>query len=583
MTDRISLGKHLVAAALFAVVAAVLLWPTAGDPTHTTLGHPANDVWNHVWGYWWVWDALSQGQMPLHTDKLGWPEGGQLWFIDIFAVVLTAPVQALWGPVAAYNANLLLQLWVCGLGAYVLGHTVSRSWAGGLASGLAFATAPHLLAQIYNGISETLAAGWMPLAVALQVRFLRQPSLPGGALAGLGLGIAALANWYYGLFSGLIFAVLILYTLGLRLARRRKKLRVALLRPGDVGGVLLAALTLALVVAWPFWLFKQSMDVAGALVSRSQDFVWMSLLLHNMTDLLSFFVPGKWYSPDLKAVFDEDLIVVVYLGHVLLWPALAARWMMPRRLRHQATVWLLVSAGFLILTLGPFLYINGAYARAGDYWLPLPFLALFEWVPFFSRVSHAYRFVMGAYVALGVLLALCVRGAEARGLPGWVLVLVLGGGRVVESLVFSPAVFPLPTSTVAVHPAYQQLDRGAVLDLPVGVPVLARSQYLAAQMVHQRPIPYALNDPTPEFLARNRYGQYLLELERSRVATLPLDLPLVDVVLGREQLVQEGLVWIVVHRPLYPPYQLAKTTQFLDLTATPVFADQDLRIYRLDP
>jgi hypothetical protein len=117
--------------------------------------------------------------------------------------------------------------------------------------------------------------------------------------------------------------------------------------------------------------------------------------------------------------------------------------------------------------------------------------------------------------------------------------------------------------------------------LPVGIPVLARSRYLAGQLVHGLPVVYALNDPTPPVLYHNRYTAYLLEIERTTVSMLPADMPWLDLELGRHHIVHEGLRWVVVHKKWYPEDRLRMTLEFLDLTATPMFDDADLRVYRL--
>lgn len=577
MAQPLPYRSHLVALAVFVGLTLVLVAPVLGAPHQLALGHPANDVWNHVWGYWWFADRLAAGEIPLQTTLLGWPEGGRLWFIDAFGAMLTLPLQSLWGPVAAYNVDIALQLVVCGLGAYALALALTGSWHGAVAAGAVFLTSPHLLGQIYNGISETMAAGWMALALTAVVWALQQASWRRAALAGSALGIGAIANWYYGLFGALIAGVLLLTTLW----RHRDAPPRA--RRDTVVMLAVAAVALLLVVAGPFWLFSQSMKGTGALVTRKEQFVWMTLILHNMTDLVSMFRPGRNYSPDLKAVFNEDLIVVVYLGHALLWPALAAPFLASPRQRRRIWTWVVVFAGFFVLALGPFLYINGSYVAWGDRWVGLPFLALFRWVPMGSSVSHAYRFVVGAGLALSILLAFTVRALGQRGHRLWLVAVGLTALRVVESLFASPAVFPLPTTQVEVHSIYAHLDGGAVWDLPVGIPVLARSRYAAAQMLHGQPIPYSLNDPTPPYLYRNRLGQYIMELERSRIAQMPLELPTKDLVLAREQLVEEGLRWIVLHKAPLPPAQFAKIAGFLDLVATPVFADEELRLYRLDP
>jgi len=570
--QRNSTVRHAVALACFLALALAMMAPVLGDFRHVALGHENNDVWNHVWGYWWFATELRGGRLPLHTDLLGWPLGGQLWFIDAMGGLLTLPINLLWGPVAAYNGDMLLQMLVCGVGAYVLALRAAGSWPGALAAGLAFMSSPHFLGQAYNGISETLAAGWMALALAVLLWALEQPSARRGAAAGAAVGFAALCNWYYGLFTGLTAMVLALPVIWRQ--RQDRRLWWALL----AGTVAMLA-----VVAAPLAMFRASMAGGDALVTRKQQFVWMTLILHNMTDLVSLLRPGRHYSPDLKAVFDEDLIVVVYLGHALLWPALAAPFLLTRRQRRRARPWVIAAVGFIVLTLGPYLYVAGHYVALGDRWIALPFLALFKWVPMGSSVSHAYRFVIGACLALSVLLAFLVRGIEARGLPALPIALGLAGLRIAESLFGSPAVYPVPTTRFEAHAAYAQLDGGAVWDLPVGIPVLARSRYLAGQVLHGQPVPYSLNDPTPPFLFRNRLGQYIIELERSRVALPPLEPPVLDLVLAREQLVEEGLRWFVLHKQALPDYQAAKIAAFLDLVATPTYDDAELRIYRLDP
>ena len=127
------------------------------------------------------------------------------------------------------------------------------------------------------------------------------------------------------------------------------------------------------------------------------------------------------------------------------------------------------------------------------------------------------------------------------------------------------------------------LDGGAVLDLPVGRPVLARSQYSLAQLAHGQPSPYGLNDPLPQSLRANRFLRFLVEMEYSTTATLPAQLPWFDLEIGRLAAIEDGLKWIVMHEASYPSGQFARTARFLDITATPVHYGEGVRIYRLEP
>jgi hypothetical protein len=560
--------RHVLAVSLFAVVATVLTGSVLGDPTRDALGHPDNDVWNHVWGYWWVWDCLTSGRLPLRTELLNWPLGGTLWYIDIFGVLLTLPVQGLAGPVAAYNAACWGNLVLCGVGAYLLALSVSGSWPGAVLAGVCYLSSPHFVAQAYNGISETLAGGWLPLSLLAFRRALAAPTLRSGALGGAAWGVATLANWYYGLFSGLILAIWLARPAWEALGRRRVP---------NIGPLACGALAALAIIAGPFSLFLASMSAADAVVTRDPAFNWTTLILHNMTDAEALVHPGKFYSPDLKVTFDEGLIVVVYLGHALLWPALAA---LAGGWRRLARPWGVLFVLFTLFTLGPFLYAHGDYLQVFGGWIPMPFLLFFKLFPMFSRISHAYRFIVGGSLCLSVLVAITVRSVGSRG--AWVAA-VIGGARLAETMWLSPAVWPIPTSRLDVPAVYASLSGGAVLEMPVGIPTLARARYVAHQVVHRQPVPYGLNDPTPKFLYWNRYGHYLLELERSTVALLPVDMPWVDIALGRRELLDAGLRWIVLHRDPYPAPQYAKIAHFLDITATPVFADGALRVYRLDP
>ena len=238
---------------------------------------------------------------------------------------------------------------------------------------------------------------------------------------------------------------------------------------------------------------------------------------------------------------------------------------------------------YFLLCLGPFLFVAGDYLQVLGGWIPLPFLALFEWIPMFSRISHAYRFAVGITLALCMLLAWTIRSMEGRRIPVLGVAMVIAGLRVLECFYASPAHFPLPVSNVQVSPAVASLDGGAVLDLPVGRPVLARSQYSMAQMHHMQPSPYGLNDPLPSSLRFNRFLRFLVEMEFSATTSLPAQMPWFDLYMGKEAAMADGLKWIVLHEESYPAGQFARTARFLDIVATPVEETDGVRVYRLDP
>ena len=109
----------------------------------------------------------------------------------------------------------------------------------------------------------------------------------------------------------------------------------------------------------------------------------------------------------------------------------------------------------------------------------------------------------------------------------------------------------------------------AVLDLPISLPVLARSRYAWDAAHHGLAIPYGLNDPSPDALLKNRLGLALMNLERSSVDTLAPELPTLDLVLGARALAAEGLSTIVVHRALYPAALRDRVLTLLEIAVGP--------------
>ena len=232
-TPRAARTEHLAAALVSLVLAIGLTWPTVTDLQGRLLGHPGNDSWNHVWGYWWVSSELLEGRWPSHTQLLSWPDGGTLYFIDTVQAVASWPIQWLLGPAAAYNLVMILGFALSGFAAWLLARRVTGD---PIISGLAmmlYGGAPHLLGQAFNGISETVCAGWLPLTIWGLIRLIDRPTI--GRMLALGTFAAscALTSWYYGLMAAIAGTVVLVWqAAGQAYATRWKSLVPALLGSG---------------------------------------------------------------------------------------------------------------------------------------------------------------------------------------------------------------------------------------------------------------------------------------------------------------------------------------------------------------
>ncbi|MCB9780463.1 MAG: hypothetical protein H6742_17995 [Alphaproteobacteria bacterium] len=539
-----------VAAACALLLAVAVTWPVALDLSGSIVGHPGNDNWNHVWGHWWVAHELSQGQWPLHTKLLNHPEGGTLFYIDTAQAMLYAPITLAVGAPAAFNLTILMGLTLAGFSAWLLARSVSGDDVLSVLAMVVYGVSPHLLGQAYNGISETVCAGFFPLSLWCLLRLVERPTV--GRALGLGLAGAAtmITSWYFGLLTVLGSVLFMLWRLYTRHAVDWRAFLPRLGLSSVVAGILIA----------PFFaLFRASLDAPDALVTRDPEFVKQSLIQHNVTDLSAFFTPGKVPSPDLKALYGEELLIVIYLGWIGLLLAFYA-WAATRRWRSLRP-WLLLGLVFFAFSLGPYLNIGGDYRTVFGHRIPLPFLAFFEAFPVFDRISHPFRFVTGVSLAVAVTAVVGLRHMlrdRPRGLRIGVVGL-LCVAMLVETRVASPASLPVPHTSAHVPDAYAAMTEdpveGAVLDLPLTLPNLERAVYVWYQSVHHRPVPWGLNDPMPRSLLVNRLTATLIRFEAVRAQSAPAMMPELDLAVGARTLELAGYRYIVVHERFYPPFK----------------------------
>jgi hypothetical protein len=220
--------------------------------------------------------------------------------------------------------------------------------------------------------------------------------------------------------------------------------------------------------------------------------------------------------------------------------------------------------------------------------LPLPFLAFFEALPLFSRISHPFRFVIGVELGLGIAaawgLARLMRGRPAW--MSWLLGIATAGLVLTETFAASPTPLPVATSRAVLPDGYSFLledeEDGAVLDLPIAFPLLERAVYNWYQVHHGRPIPYTLNEPLPPGLRHNQLARFILDIEAGRARLLPRTLPDLELVTSSRVLARQGYRWVVVHDQLYPELKREQIQAVLNaVLGPPAHDDAELTIYRV--
>ena len=550
------------------LLAMFVVWPLPMEMNSSISGHPGNDTWNHVWGHWWVYESIFSGTLPYKTDLLAYPNGGTLYFIDTIQAVMMLPIQMIFGVVFAYNLLIILQIALCGFGAFLLSYRICFDEKASYIALFIFELSPHVLGQAYNGISETVCAGWFPLTIWALIGLLQQPTIKSAFWLGFLGSLCILSSWYYGLFAILVSIIFILWSY-----IRQKWLYDWYLIAKNL---IIAIAIAASLIAFPFLFFQKSLDASDALVRRDPVFVEQSLINHNITDIVAFFHPTKNPSPDLFSLYGEELIIVIYLGWIAILLSIYA--FLSIRNNRDLEVWILVVGIFFLFSLGPYINVGGEYLEFQGQKIPMPFLVLYKTFPIFDRISHPFRFVTGVQLGLAILAACGIRSILQTKQNQFVvmngIVMTTCLFIAMEYCFFSPAKIPIPRSEGKISSIYDQVESGAILDLPMTLPNLERAVYVYYQSQHKKPVPWGLNDPMPLYIQKNPFTKILILLEGSRAHYTTPRYPELDIVIGLHRLYKDGFRSIVVHEDFYPEHKRTQIIQLLDaLLGEPIRKD----------
>ena len=194
--------RRVLSALAHLLFAAVVTFPMLGTVGTRVVGSGDVDVWNHAWGPWWWWDALSRGTLPWETRLLAYPRGGVLWFIDPMLAAVGAPLVPILGPTAAYNVAVFLYVAFASWSGARLARALGVEGLPRYVASAALAGSAWMVCEIHNGITEAFDIGFVALALAWTEDAARASGRKAWARAGLGIGLAAVASPYLGLGAG---------------------------------------------------------------------------------------------------------------------------------------------------------------------------------------------------------------------------------------------------------------------------------------------------------------------------------------------------------------------------------------------
>lgn len=460
-------------ALFFVALALAQTWGVLSSHHPVLIGGGEEPDWTGTaWTWWWTFYALRHGQNPLDCDMVFHPVGQSpvAWY-NVLDGLIGGPLMYALGPLRGYNATVLVALASAGLGGWALGRMIGLSSLAALVLGAAIQTSNYLASEIEPGrVSQAFVVFWL-VALGLLDQLLRGRGDRRLAVAvGVAFALTHLEYWFYGLF--LDFAAVILLVAW---ARRFD---------ADIGRrlALAAGVAAALVAPFVISLISRFDQLPG--VTRAEE----SWIDYGVIDRGEFSLANAihessspiWpFATAVGQINDRSLsaaVALLALGGLLFRPAGRLRWLA------------LLAFGW-VMAMGPYLrWMDGTI-----YPLRLPYLAFYDWFPFFSRLWWPGRLALFLVVGAAALAALhtdmLASWLERRRVWLGTATRVAALGIVTWAGLTTGAYLPFRGDPPRIYErkAYEQLD-GALLTTPVlGVDSRAR-HLLWFQIFHELPM-----------------------------------------------------------------------------------------------
>lgn len=456
-SGRLTARDHSIALALYALVTIILFVPfvlnLSGFEAYGDDAVFAN-------AFWYFKCCLTEFSNPFFDRFLFHPEGMNLVFhtTTYSNFLLTLPVNAAFGVNAAVNVAYLLSYPLAAYCAFLLAFDLTGDRFAALVAGIIFSFSPfhfgHGRAHLHISTLQ-----WLPLYFLMLKRSLEERRIRSALAAGVAFGLIILTDQLQTICAAVVTLIMLIAAF---LSVRGDRQRLV------AGGRQLLVITAVASVTASFYLLPLLRELM-----KHQAVTKVLPLEHggaNMfsADILGVFIPnyhrlwGGLFS-SLRLGGDS----VVYVGLIALALACFGWW----RCRSDRQVrWVLLTGlMFWVLSLGPYLHVNGIW-EFGTVRITLPYLYMTD-IPLLGENRTPGRFHMITQLAVAMLAAYGVRELlRRRELPGrWgkpALVSLLGGLILMDT--FSPAHSPGNTPSPLL---YQQMAKDqrtfSVLQLPL--------------------------------------------------------------------------------------------------------------------
>ena len=203
-------GIMALAYALGAILFTAPLIFRLADTLPQDLGDPLLNTWILAWET----RALTERPGAFFDAPIFYPHRGTLAYSEPLLGILPFAFPFILGtgiPALGYNVAFLASFWVAALGMARLVRAWGGSRRAAFLAGWLFAGAPYRFAHLIH--LQLLYMGWIPLAMAALLRYLRRPTGRRALDLLLSLLLMTLSAWHLAVFGGIALTLLSVWTL----------------------------------------------------------------------------------------------------------------------------------------------------------------------------------------------------------------------------------------------------------------------------------------------------------------------------------------------------------------------------------
>ncbi|MDX1973083.1 MAG: hypothetical protein SFY68_11190 [Candidatus Sumerlaeia bacterium] len=351
---------------------------------------------------------MNWGQRMLWTNPLDYYDAPMLYpqktsaafsSINLFLAFITGPLYFLHKPVFSYNSAMYLAVILCGISMYLTAFMVVQNRKAALVAAILYACNSDLQFH-FNGHPNVVSPIFLPPLILIALRLAQRPHYWHGWLFCLFLILQFMCDWYLGFISLLGVGIPLSVGFVFHIKTRWRELVFFLF-------LFLATMAFLYAFSSPFRAVGERVGSIRGLGSH----------INYSASLQGYFLPAyvegmnkSWFSTLLPFLSprdyrdgDSQFFGWLVYGAFLTWVILSYRRGNVLKTFSQPLVGLLIAVGLtgFLFSLGPYLWFGNRLTK-----LPLPELALFQFVPPLRFMRDTSRHAVVVVAAMSFLLAI---------------------------------------------------------------------------------------------------------------------------------------------------------------------------------